>query len=476
MKTTAITLSLAALFGAELYAQSPGAFWSRTTGVTGTVPSQRRESPGAASATKMYVFGGRSGNSGGTVLNDLYEFDGKVWTELTKNAATGSPPARDRAGICWDFSRNKLIVFGGQGATSRLNDTWEFDPVTKAWKDITPASGNPPARSWTSIAYDPASRSIVMFGGLNAAGVHLNDTWRLVGGSVWIKVNSTATPPTRRQHHLLTRQDAGDVLLVAGQNTSLSAPSKWRTGVWRFTNLNWVQLTTTGRPAAVVANDATYDEVRKRIVMPGGNGILGGSPTGEITEFDTVSNTWIIRRGRTSPDPVLGRVSRFFLAFVPSLGKSFKISGQQGIASPTTTVEYQTDEVASETVGSPGCTSAAGTPALSATSAAWLGRNMVLDVKNTPATAASVLAVGASTTSLPLSLFNLGPASCVFTVTPLFLVPMAKNASGDPEITLPVPLDNSLATAPPLLTQCLVITGATSAVVSNRLDVKFGAL
>ncbi|MCB9869978.1 MAG: hypothetical protein H6837_08985 [Planctomycetes bacterium] len=458
--------------------QSPGALWSLTPNVTGSVPTQRRENPGTASDTKLYVFGGRAGNSGGAPMNDLYEFDGKTWTQLSANGASGSPPQRDKAGVCWDFKRGKLIVFGGEDTSGTLlNDTWEFDPVTTAWKDITPASNNPSARRWLSIAYDPTTGAVILFGGLDASSTHLADTWMFNGG-LWTQLTPTGAPSTRRQHHLVTRPDFGDVVLCGGQDTTITTTAKFRTDVWRFVGLNWVQIATTTSPAATVANDAAYDEIRRRIVLTGGNSIAGVQPTGEISEFDCVDNAWVIRRGPTAPDPVIGRISRYFTAFVPALGKIYKISGQvpNGGASPTTTCEYQTDALSTATAGSVGCVGSAGTPELVAPDLAWLGRTMVLEVRNTPATSSTLLGFSFTTSSIPLSLLGLGPASCVLTLNPLLVFGAPKNTNGNPELSIAIPNDPNALSAPPLLVQGLVSTGPNAAIVSNRLDVKLGAL
>jgi hypothetical protein len=475
--STVLSLSLLSALCADGIAQAPGAHWSLITGVSG--PSQRRENPGAASSTKFFVFGGKSGNSGGAWMNDLWEYEpiAKSWKELTANGAAGSPLKRDQAGVCFDPGRQKLIVFGGNTWNGVKNDTWEFDFKTGTWKDITPATGNPPARRFHSIAFDPNSGNIILFGGWDANKVHLNDTWMLIAGSSWIKLSTTGVPSTRRQHHLVTRPDFRDILLVAGQNSTMTAPAKWRTDVWRFTGLDWKQIKTTTSPAAVVGNSAAYDSVRQRLVMPGGNGINGGSPTGELSEFDSVSNEWVIRFGKLTPDPVLGRVSRFFMGFVPSTGKMYKISGQVPSvgSSPLNTLEYQSANVATAKIGSPGCAGTAGTPVLKATGLIWQGRDLVLEVDNTPAGATVMMGLGFTTTNIPLSLLGIGAASCVLTVDPLFVFPAINGGSGTSTLIIPVPNSPAVLAAPPMLTQALVVTGSI-AVISNRLDLKGGAL
>ncbi len=478
MKTISLILPILALTAVDAIAQAPGAHWSITANV-GASMSQRRENPGCASSTHMYVFGGKSGNAGGSAMNDLWEFDGATWTEKTKNGAAGSPPARDKAGVAWDFTGNKLIVFGGQGASGALlNDMWSWDRQTNTWTDLTPASGNPSARRFTSIAHDPQTTGMVMFGGLDAVG-HQNDTWVFLNGA-WTKIPSTGaqTPSTRRQHHLVRRPDFMDVILIAGQDVTLPKPTRFRTDVWKLSGLAWTQIPTTTAPAATVANDATYDEARQRIILVGGNGINGGSPTAEISEFDSISNEWVTKGTAPVGDPVIGRVSRFFMAYVPSLGKTYKISGQGGPAGsgPTVTLDYQSTTVAEFTTRSPGCAGSAGTPDLSSTGTPWLGRSLDLIINNLPAASAPVMTFGFGTQTLDLGALGLGAPGCIATTTLNATAPIALNGTTG-SMSIPVPNDPNLVGAS-LHFQAVVLDLAIGGkfTVSNRREAIFGAL
>ena len=409
MSKSSLSLLLLLLSSGSLLAQAPGAHWA-VTPTTGAAPSQRRENPGAASDTHLYVFGGRLGNSGGSPVNELWAFDGTSWSLKTANNAAGSPPARDKAGVCWDPSRGKLIVFGGESASGALlDDTWEWDPNTNAWSQIMTVT-NPPARRWLAIGYHPGTQEVLLFGGLDAAGVHLNDTWSLVGGLVWVNYTPSVVPSTRRQHSLVTRPDFGDLILCAGQDASFTAPANWRTDVFSWNGSDWTLIPTANPPASVVANQAVYDPFRQRIVMTGGQGINGGSPTSEISEFDCLANDWIIRGPGlfSTADPVIGRISRYFAGFVPSLGKIFKISGQNPSgtgAGPTVTCEYQSAPVASATpVGVGGMGLSGGPVLLEAQNRPWIGETLLTSASGLATSNSIAIGVGGFyPTSVPLS-------------------------------------------------------------------------
>jgi hypothetical protein len=465
---THLLLAAVALVGSASLAQAPGAHWSTTP--AGTNPPVRTENPGTASSSDMYLFGGAAGS---TRLNDLWRFNGAAWTLMTADGAAGSPPARSQAGVTWDFGRNRLVVFGGSDAAgTELGDTWEWDPSTNVWTDVTPVGPSPSARTYTAITFDPRTGTILLFGGLDAAGTHLDDTWSFDGTS-WTQLSPIGSlPPARRQHHLVTRLDFADVVLFGGQDATLSSPANWRVDTWTWDGRSWTQVPTSTRPNAQVANDAAYDLIRQRIVLTGGNG-TGGQPVGTTAEFDSLTNEWINR----PLDSGIYKTSRYFAAFVPALGKTFKVSGQALNASQpaTQTYEFQSDVIASFAANGSGCATSSGVPELSTASRPWLGRSLDLQVANTPASASTLIALGLTTTSISLGAVGIGAANCVLTADPMVLLTAPRSTiTGLASASLPIPLDNSLVGGV-LHSQAVVLDAGVGA-VSNRGDATLGAL
>jgi hypothetical protein len=94
-----------------------------------------------------------------------------TWTE--QSPAT-SPPARDDASMAYDPSTGNMVLFGGyDGSGGYLNDTWTWDGTT--WTQQSPVT-SPPARVGASMAYDPSTGNMVLFGGAGNSGF-LDDTW-----------------------------------------------------------------------------------------------------------------------------------------------------------------------------------------------------------------------------------------------------------------------------------------------------------
>ena len=116
-----------------------------------------------------------SGYSSSLLLSDTWVWDGSNWTE--QSPAT-SPAARWGAPMVYDAATGKVVMFGGFDIATGTNDfadTWVWDGST--WTKQAPAT-SPSARYEASMAYDAATGNVVLFGGLNGAGVSpLNDTW-----------------------------------------------------------------------------------------------------------------------------------------------------------------------------------------------------------------------------------------------------------------------------------------------------------
>lgn len=459
---------------------APRARWVLTPGVTGA-PTQRRDNPGAASLDRLYLFGGRDANANSTVHNALYEFDGTTWTLRTADtAAAGFPVARGGACVAWDPVRSKLVVFGGDTGTgpvggpvvpvTLLGDTWEWDPTTNAWTDVTPVSGSPSPRRFASMAFDPTLGGMLLFGGdvnTAAGSPPSGETWVFLSGA-WAQLLPATTPPARRLHNLVTRTAPyNDVFLCGGDDYSAS-PDIRHLDTWRWNGSDWVNLTNPVFPGGTfphgtTANQAVYDPIRQKIVLQGGQGIStinapettslygttwSGSPSTWCSEFDCTTNTWSLFGGAlfSTNDPVIGRTSRYFAGFLASTGKVYKAGGQNSSGTGTVfgTCQYQATPVASTSATAPLCTGAGGLMTLTADNLPWLGANFVMQATGMAAASYNLGYAGFATTSIPInSVLPQGIPGCLVlqTLDLEFFVGIGASATW----TIGVPSDNALA-------------------------------
>jgi hypothetical protein len=109
-----------------------GASWTALPLRPGTTPDygfvSGRQSPASAldQQTDQWVdFGGFDGSQS---YADTWVGDGSSWTRVSPQT---SPPARTGAGLAWDATAQRLVLFGGDTmGIGLLGDTWAWDGAT----------------------------------------------------------------------------------------------------------------------------------------------------------------------------------------------------------------------------------------------------------------------------------------------------------------------------------------------------------
>lgn len=163
-------------------------------------PSPRRNAALAYDTVnnRIFLFGGRTGS---TLYNDLWVLDltmgAEYWVELTPSGTPPSPRT-EVTGII-DPINNRLMVFGGDTYSGRVNDTWELDLNTTTWFMLNPSGSLPLVRSAYSAVYDPTGHRMIVFSG--ASSPILNDLWALdltYGSESWQELNPGGNIPQGR--------------------------------------------------------------------------------------------------------------------------------------------------------------------------------------------------------------------------------------------------------------------------------------
>src|ERR1022692_866200 len=146
----------------------------------GELQMSRAPAPGAVAGrltrvltTALLVLAGPLASAGVGVSPAAATTPTPVWTQLSPAA---SPPVRFDASLAYDPGMGKLLLFGGVGSSSgsEFRDTWTWDGTT--WAHLTPAA-SPPARYGASLAYDPGTSQLVLFGGVSTSSGTVGDTW-----------------------------------------------------------------------------------------------------------------------------------------------------------------------------------------------------------------------------------------------------------------------------------------------------------
>jgi hypothetical protein len=101
----------------------------------------------------------------------VYSFRDKDWRRL---ALADEPPPRTNTRAVCDSRNQVLVVFGGDGQSHYLADTWLFDLKSRQWRRSR-APGGPEARAGHFTVYDPETRRVIIGGGYNRRD--LTDQW-----------------------------------------------------------------------------------------------------------------------------------------------------------------------------------------------------------------------------------------------------------------------------------------------------------
>ena len=111
-----------------------------------------------------------TGGNGDTIRTDnTWTWDGTNWALLSPATQV---PAFIGAGSAFDPATRTVVVYGG------IAETWSWTGTT--WVQVVPVN-SPSAREGVGMAYDRTTHQAIMFGGLIANGPLTNQTWQLVG-------------------------------------------------------------------------------------------------------------------------------------------------------------------------------------------------------------------------------------------------------------------------------------------------------
>jgi hypothetical protein len=99
-----------------------GTTWTQQN--PGTQPNYVYGGTGVAQPAKKTIitFGGAAG---GGPVHATWRWLGTTWKRIFVNQA---PPAREGSGAAYDAALGYSVLFGGQGQSTLLNDTWELTP------------------------------------------------------------------------------------------------------------------------------------------------------------------------------------------------------------------------------------------------------------------------------------------------------------------------------------------------------------
>ena len=241
---------------------SPGAGIDANTSqvypVSGVAMSGR--GPGLGSV----AFGGLNVNNDMLALTFSQDCSG-TWTRVDPPT---HPGPRAGAAMAWDQVSQQLILFGGIDAQGNvLNDTWAYGYTNGVWNwtKLTPAT-SPPPKDFAAMATDPVTGHPVLYGGQRhyfpGFPGDLRETWTW-GGSTWTQQNPVTTPNYAYWNSVVmaTNPAGPNVLLMQEEDDGM------HTYLWE--NNNWLPFPASVMPPVYGESLAT-DYSTGQVVWVGG--------------------------------------------------------------------------------------------------------------------------------------------------------------------------------------------------------------
>jgi Galactose oxidase, central domain len=214
--------------------------------------------------------------------SDTWTYNGSLWTQV----ATTGPSVRNGAAMVFDSGRGVAVLFGGYDGTNRLGDTWEWSGTAWTQRSAGGAS-DPQPRIDTAMAYDAARGVCVIFGG-NGPTTYLGDTWEWNGaaGTWTLRSAGGAGAPEPRSRCGFTYDSSRHVtLMFGGEEPSANGNND----LWQWDGSAWTQIdTASGQPGVRWNAPMVYDSVHGNAVLF--SGIQGSSVT-------LLDDTWLLSCG-----------------------------------------------------------------------------------------------------------------------------------------------------------------------------------
>jgi hypothetical protein len=246
-----------------------GHAWNRQPAVAGPQPQstgQMAYDPGLHQGVLFLVGSGPSPDGKKVFSTETWIWEGGGWKLRQPNSG---PSARASFSLAFDPSTESVLLFGGNDYNGGriLNDTWLWDG--KTWVQQRPAVSPSPR---IGAALGSAAGKLVLFGGLaNSSATQFDDTWTW-DGKTWTPEHPATNPPAR-QFASLAETPLRSAVLYGGLNARGFLSDTW---VWD--GKNWAPSNQKGPVPPARYNAAmTFDPAVSKTVLFGGQTVAGGA-------------------------------------------------------------------------------------------------------------------------------------------------------------------------------------------------------
>ena len=207
---------------------------------------------------------------------------------------TPSPPTR-RPG--------SLFLFGGRDAAGApLGDSWGYSVEDNSWALLDGPAPSP--RFGHAVAVDAGNRALYLFGGQADGETFFNDTWRFdLDARSWSEIPTGDDRPSPRYGTSAVLDGEGNLIVSHGFTFEGRFDDTWvldpKSGIW--TDVSPAPET---RPLKRCLHEAVWDAEQDRMLLYGGcSSGFGPCPQGDLWAFDPAARMGPISRRPRAPPP-----------------------------------------------------------------------------------------------------------------------------------------------------------------------------
>jgi PKD domain-containing protein len=211
------------------------------------------------------------------------------WTSLPDEGTGPTPNGELGGSLVYDDAAGEYVYFGGCASVCPTNITWTF--ANDSWHNVTATRPAPSPRYYAGMDYDGRAGGVLLFGGVDAAGGDLSDTWLFRNGT-WTEVNRTGPTPRDAPVQLFDPAPSINATVLFGGCT-VAAPPVCFNDTWTWTpSVGWVRLAPAAAPSARGFAFGAFDPAAGAAVLFGGVGPCAESDCDFADTWQFASGGW----------------------------------------------------------------------------------------------------------------------------------------------------------------------------------------